>query len=302
MFHPLALFFALTLQPAGGQTPSWFGAPLAEPEAATAVSPRQSTAAPPLPVSELRSISGDPARANAPRTELNLEGAVVGRFALPTILPQVKAGRLDADAIVGKIQAFYKSTERLTAKFRQTTITKAFGRKQVSNGKLYVSKPGKMRWDYKKARKGQRVVTTKSFISDGENLWAINHVDKQYAEKSLKDDLLPVAITFLTGHGDLRRDFSSALDASGRHGKSSDYVLKLTPRQPSAQYKSLWLVVDPANFRVKHSIVLNAAGDENRISFYEPDTKRAVRDTWFSFNAKKHKEYRLFSPKQLAPK
>jgi outer membrane lipoprotein-sorting protein len=103
-----------------------------------------------------------------------------------------------------------------------------------------------------------------------------------------------VAITFLYGKGDLRRDFTATLDGSGTYGTKSDYVLELVPKKPSAQYKTLFLVVDPGNFRVKQSIVVEASGNTNHFKFFEPNTDKQVKDSWFFFNEKKFKgKYRL---------
>ena len=38
--------------------------------------------------------------------------------------------------------------------------------------------------------------------------------------------------------------------ATGTYGGKTDHVLKLTPKAPSAQYKLLYLVVDPGTSRV----------------------------------------------------
>src|SRR5690606_37541950 len=103
----------------------------------------------------------------------------------------------------------------------------------------------------------------KSFISDGSTLWAVEHDNKQVFKKNLQDDMLPVAISFLYGQGDLARDFDARLDTSGKFGKRTDFVIELTPRKPSAQYKTLHLVVDPGNFRVKQSVVVEASGNIN---------------------------------------
>lgn len=206
--------------------------------------------------------------------------------------PATPAKRLAADEVVARVQAFYVDTQRLTALFRQTYTNTTFGKKSVSDGKLWIKKPGKMRWDYRGA---QRKVN-KSFISDGNMLWAVEHDNKQVFKKSLEDDMLPVAVTFLYGKGDLARDFRSALDTSGKYGKKTDYVLELTPRTPSAQYKNLYLVVDPGNFRVKESIVIEASGNTNHFRFFSPDTKATVQDTWFVFNEKQFKNYRLVEP------
>ena len=212
----------------------------------------------------------------------------------PLEVMRVAAGP-DANQLVGKVQKFYESTQQLTAKFRQTYKNETFGTTKVSDGRLYIKKPGKMRWDYyAKKSKGKKAEIEKTFVSDGTMLWMVEHDQKQYAKQDLKDNMLPVAVTFLSGKGDLRRDFTAEIDRSGSYGKKDDYVLKLTPKKPSAQYKFLYLVVDPGNFRVKQSVVVEASDNTNHFQFYEPNTTKNVKDAWFLFNEKKFKgKYRL---------
>jgi outer membrane lipoprotein carrier protein len=202
-----------------------------------------------------------------------------------------------AQDVVTEVQKFYKSTTNLTAKFRQTTLAKAFGRKEVSDGMVYIKKPGKMRWDYSKQdKRTKKLVQEKSFLSDGKQLWAVNHRQKQYYEQNIKDNLLPVAVTFLTGKGDLNKEFTAILVPAGKYGGKNDLVVQLTPNKPNAQYKTLWLVVDPSNYRVKQSVVENSAGDTNQFAFYEPNTTADIKATLFVFNAKAAKDYRKVTP------
>jgi outer membrane lipoprotein carrier protein len=223
-------------------------------------------------------------------------GFVLG--AIADILPlqvkplEVKGDRLGADQVVGKVQDFYKGTSHLRAKFRQTVTNTTFGRTSTSDGRVYIKKPGKMRWDYQ----GKKGSVRRSFISDGTTLWAVEHDNKQVARQSLEKNLLPVAVTFLYGKGDLAADFTAKRDTSGTYGAKTDHVLELKPRKPSAQYKTLYLVVDPKDFRVKQSIVIEASGNSNHFRFFEPDTKKGVADTWFVFNEREFKHYRLFEP------
>ena len=206
------------------------------------------------------------------------------------------AARLSASDVVGKVQSFYLQTKQLTAMFRQTYTNSTFGKESVSDGKVWIKKPGKMRWDYSKKNRRGKARVDKSFISDGTMLWGIEHDNKQITQTKIEADILPVAVTFLFGKGDLSRDFAPALDSSGKYGKKGDYVLELTPRTPSAQYKMLYLVVDPGNFRVKQSIVIEASGNVNHFLFFSPDTKKRVKDAWFSLNVKKYKKYRIIEP------
>ena len=214
------------------------------------------------------------------------------------VRPVRVAQAVTADVIVGKVQAFYKATPQLTAKFRQTTMNATFGVPQVSDGKVYLKKPGKMRWDYFSKRDAKLV--TKSQLSDGKTIWVIDKNGKWYFEQELDKSALPVAVTFLTGTGDLKAEFNAALDRSGLYNKTTptDHVLKLTPKKPSVQIKALYLVVDPTNFRVKKSIVVNAAGDTNQFAFHEPDFAKAVNDSWFKFDPRAAKGFREIKQSQ----
>ena len=199
-----------------------------------------------------------------------------------------------AAELVDKVQDFYQKTKFLEAKFRQVITNKTFGRDTISDGKVYLAKPGKMRWDYYKLKKKKKKpVYTKSFISDGKTLWAVLVEDKQFYKKDLSKDMLPVAVSFLTGEGDLNRDFTASIDTKTKHGTKSDVVLKLVPKKPSASYKTLWLVVDTKDHRVKSSIVLNTKGDTNKISFFTPKTNKPIAKTIFEFNEKANKSFKL---------
>ena len=196
----------------------------------------------------------------------------------------------EADKIVQGVQAFYKNTQHLTAKFRQNVVNKTFGLPSMNDGKVYLKKPGKMRWDYISKRNKNDV--TRSQMSDGKMIWAVDVKGKWYYKQDLTKSALPVAVTFLTGKGDLAREFNAKLLTGSKLATAGEKVLELTPKKPSAQFKTLVLVVDPSNFRVKKSIVTSTTGDTNEFSFYEPDTTKAVDDKLFVFNPKVAKGFR----------
>jgi outer membrane lipoprotein-sorting protein len=203
--------------------------------------------------------------------------------------------RLTADQVVGKVQNFYEGTQHLTAKFRQTYHNKSFGKTFKNDGRVWIKKKGKMRWDYFASRGKVK----KSFLSDGQKLWGVEYDNKQYYSADLKGNMLPVAVTFLSGEGDLKQDFTAKLDTSGKRGKKGDYVVELTPKKPSARYKTLWLVVNPKNYRVTESVVLETSKRVNRFMFFEPDVKSPVKDSFFVLNGKamEKQHFRLIQPK-----
>ena len=70
-------------------------------------------------------------------------------------------------------------------------------------------------------------------------------------------------------------------------------MLRLTPKKPSAQYKNLFLVVDPSDHHVTASIIVDSANNSNKITFLASDFATPVKASWFEFDEKSVKSYRV---------
>ena len=117
--------------------------------------------------------------------------------------------------------------------------------------------------------------------------------------------MMPVAVSFLYGKGDLKTEFNAELDTSGKYGGKDDIVLKLTPKKPSAQYKSLFLVVDPndknAPYHVSQSVIVDASNNVNHFRFFAPDFEEPIKDAWFEFDPRSVPNYRIVDADQPPP-
>src|SRR5262249_36587790 len=102
----------------------------------------------------------------------------------------------NASTTVDSVQKFYAEIAQVTAQFRQTVTYSTFGTTKTSTGKVWLMKPGKMRWDYVEKKKTATQVE-KSFISNGKYLYVVEHGNKQVMKKNLQNDLMPVAVSFL---------------------------------------------------------------------------------------------------------
>src|SRR5438445_2456997 len=114
----------------------------------------------------------------------------------------------------------------------------------------------------------------------------------QVMKQDHNQDLLPVAVTSRYGKADLKSEFNAALDTSGTYGGKDDLVLKLTPKQPSAQYKSLYLVVNKGDFHVSQSIIIDSSSNVNHFRFFSPDFEEPIKDAWFEFDPRSVPNYR----------
>ncbi len=204
-----------------------------------------------------------------------------------------------APEIVDRVQQFYAGIKQVTAQFRQSVTNNTFGSTKTSDGSVWIMKPGKMRWDYLEKKKdpgnaGKEVVEVKkSFISNGAYLYVVEHDNKQVVKKNLQQDLMPVAVSFLYGKGDLRAEFNAELDKTGKYGEKDDLVLRLTPKQPSAQYKNLYLVVSPRDFHVSQSVIVDSSSNVNHFRFFAPDFEKPIKDSYFEFDERSVKNYRV---------
>jgi len=215
----------------------------------------------------------------------------------PTAAPAATAAApatapASAAEIVDRVQQFYAGIKQVTASFRQAVTNDTFSTTKTSDGTVWIMKPGKMRWDYLE-KKDAEVKVKKSFISNGKYLYVVEHDNKQVVKKSLEKDLMPVAVSFLYGKGNLKAEFTPELDTSGKYGEKDDLVLKLAPKQPSAQYKNLYLVVSRADYHVSQSIIIDSSNNVNHFRFYRPDFQTQVKDSYFEFDERSVKNYRV---------
>jgi outer membrane lipoprotein carrier protein len=194
--------------------------------------------------------------------------------------------------VVDRVQQFYAGIKQVTASFRQAVTNDTFGSTKSSDGTVWIMKPGKMRWDYVEKKK-TGVEVKKSFISNGTYLYLVEHDNKQVVKKNLQQDLMPVAVSFLYGKGDLKAEFTAEIDKTGKYGDKTDIVLKLTPKLPSAQYKNLFLVVSPGDFHVSQSVIVDSSNNVNHFRFYAPDFAKPIKNTYFEFDERSVKNYRV---------
>lgn len=237
------------------------------------------------------------------RIALGTASPAPGKPAIVQSVPVVAAPGTTATAsandVVDSVQKFYANIKQVTAQFRQAVTNDTFGSTKTSDGTVWIMKPGKMRWDYLEKKK-TKVTVKKSFISNGTNLYVVEHDNMQVVQKNLQNDLMPVAVSFLYGKGDLKTEFNAELDKSGKYGAKGDLVLKLTPKKPSAQYKNLILVVSPDNYRVTQSIIIDSSNNVNHFRFFAPDFEKKIEDSWFEFNKASVKNYRIIDADQEA--
>jgi outer membrane lipoprotein carrier protein len=147
----------------------------------------------------------------------------------------------------------------------------------TERGHLLVKKPGKMRWEYKAPEQ-------KLFVSDGVKAYSYIPQDRQVIVSSIPPgDELGAATLFLTGKGNLLRDFTPSLVPPQAGATPGTRALKLVPKSPQRDYD--WLIIETAadSLALRGLVTVDAQGGESTFSFANLKENTGLADKEFAF-------------------
>jgi outer membrane lipoprotein carrier protein len=179
---------------------------------------------------------------------------------------------------VQNVQDFYNKTQTFKSDFSQQYLAKAYNQTKSSTGSVEIAKPGKMNWVYKDPV-GNRVV------SDGTTFWAYDASNKQVATQNVQQSALPSALSFLTGQGNLAKDFTWQIVDGATMNFPGGYVLVGAPNIPNPSLVKMLLYVDSNTSQVRRGMIIDAQGNRNRFDFLNPQVNVPVPAADFTFVA-----------------
>lgn len=193
----------------------------------------------------------------------------------PSAAPAAKPST--ASDLAAAIQKAYVTITAYEADFTQQYQMKAFGQTKTSKGHVLFVKPGKMRWDYTEPK--DNVV-----VSDNETLWSYVASDKQARKMKVKDSQMPTALAFLTGKGDLGKEFNLELMDAKQLKFEGGYVLKATPKVATNLYNFVLFYVDGTTYHVRRVLIVDAQDNRNRFDFEKPTVNGKFDDNRFKWS------------------
>lgn len=216
---------------------------------------------------------------------------VVSATALKPAVAQPSASKLTPAQALSKVEDTYAKATAVSGAFAQTVVNQAYGTTTTSSGTFEVSRPDKLRFDYLKGKKLDR-----AFIFDGKTLWIDTPKNLEVMKQAATGSSLPAALAFLGAKGALAKDFTIAAPASPNNLVPGAIVLELTPKQPSASYASVRLVLDPTTWTVTRSIVTAPSGDTQTFELTKVDLAAKLDAKRFTFVVADHKNYKVTTP------
>lgn len=178
-----------------------------------------------------------------------------------------------AIGLLRSVEKRYAETASLTCNFRQSYRSAATGQELVEEGRIWVKRPGRMRWDYRAPEK-------KVFLVEPDGT-TLSYVPSDVT--AVRDRLPPDAphLRLLLGTGGLGDSFTvtgvklkDALDPGAQ-------CLKLVPREAMPSLEWAYLEIDPASLAVGRVLVVDGLGNESDLVFSKVRENASVKDDVF---------------------
>ena len=178
----------------------------------------------------------------------------IGALVLPAI-----AGDSGLDALLKNVETRYNHAKSLQVSFNET-YTGAGQMRRAELGVLFLSKPGRMRWEYSQPK-------GKLFISDGKLLWLYTPADNRAEKMSLKETGdMRAPLAFLLGKLNFQKEFRNIqgrAEAGGTH-------ISAEPVSGDLPYTAVEFLVT-ADFRIREVTV---TGYDRSVLHYAFDAEK----------------------------
>lgn len=166
--------------------------------------------------------------------------------------------------LVGKVDSRYAQTQDLQADFTQETILEGFTTGFTSSGRLYLKKPGLLRWDYLQPSEEQIYV-------DGDQVMMYVPEHQQVVKTALTQMAAskgPLAL--LQGVGKLSQQFTILESTFGSKGGRELPSLTLVPKSDGTEnptIKKIVLELFPDSYLIQTITLFEVSGNISRVMF-----------------------------------
>jgi outer membrane lipoprotein carrier protein len=176
------------------------------------------------------------------------------------------------------LQRRYDGVRDFSADFVHTYRGGVLKKQLTETGRLLIKKPGKMRWEYTSPEQ-------KLFVSDGLKIYSYIPEDKQVMVGSVpQGDAAATPALFLSGKGNLTRDFEPSQGEVPPGFPAGTVALKLVPKTPQPDYDWLVLLVEPGTLRLRGLVTTDAQGGTSAMSFANLKENVGLADKSFAFS------------------
>ena len=190
--------------------------------------------------------------------------------------------------ILNSVQKTYDMTKTFKADFVQISYLKIMDQTQTAKGKVFIKKPGKMKWDYKAP--DPQILT-----SNDAGIWLYMPEEKQVTKMQMENIYSSnTPAMFLVGKGKLSESFK----VDNVLNKNNLITLTLLPKDSEMNINRLLLFVNDKNYQITGSSVYDNLGNKTEIQFSSIQINQTISDNFFNFDIPEGVDIVDFSAKQ----
>lgn len=179
--------------------------------------------------------------------------------------------------LVKKVEARYQKTTDLTAEFAQTTSVRGFASAIKSAGRVYLKRPGKLRWDYLEPTLEQIFVE-----NDKVQFYIPEHKQVLNGQLSkMANSQAPLQL--LQGIGRLDEHYLVSLTPDGARGNGGLPLLSLTLPDGGPDQPRIVVEVDAATHYLRRVELHDVNGNVSTFTFSAVKANTGLKDDLFVF-------------------
>lgn len=199
-------------------------------------------------------------------------------FCLFTVVLSVVT--IAAQASEAMLRNFFSDVNNLQANFNQLVIDETGFTLERSSGKVYLSRPGKFRWDYfDNESSATDPVLTQQILADGKSIYLYDPELEQATQRRLQDALGQVPSLLLVQKStDVDRHFE-IVDFGLTDGLS---WVALKPKDSDAAYQQLMIGFDQAQIAAIE--LIDGLGNETHLSLSDVQSNDGIDSSVFVFD------------------
>ena len=181
----------------------------------------------------------------------------------------------ETTAVLAGLQAWLDGTQTLDMHFQQSLVSGALGTTATESGRLYLERPGKLRWDYLDPEKKIALL-----LGDRTALYLEDERLMSRGRLTGEQGLFP---RLLAGHDRVDEFFSASLVETPSAGGRGAYRLKLVPKGDHATMGAVTLTLRPPAFLIEGAELLDETGNRTTYTFSNVRRNRALPEGLFAF-------------------
>lgn len=199
--------------------------------------------------------------------------AALCQDALQTLDANKASPKLSLDEVMDRVERRYTATGFEARFFQVSTIT-AMDITDTASGRIFVKRPGMMRWEYQKPE-------PQTIITDGNTLWIYRPEDQQVLIGKAPDFFRNgKGAGFLSDIRLLRNKFYITLS---NELQNDSYLLKLLPIEQTLDISLIHLLISTKTFDIVRIVTYNAYDDKTRIELNNIQFHQNLDDALFTF-------------------